>query len=191
MDCKGLGCQLADGGCSSGTNLNSCGAGGNACVKCNFLDYTGCSGGACNGPGLFIYPCRSTCRPDAGVCSNDDPYWQTCVPDAGAPKPPADLGAPCTNDSGCAFGFCKLTTSSGVAYPEGYCTQRCGANQPACPEGSVCLGSLAAHGETDTFCSRKCTGTDRGPSQWSCRSGYQCYPAGPKVNACWIARYAE
>lgn len=160
------GCLLPNGSTcvppqTSATNSVNCGLGGITCVAC-------ASGQLCNN----------------GLCE---------TPDAGA----AGLGAACTADSDCSItltatdtqygirAYCQKNaldlskpTGQGIAFPQGFCTKRCGFESTSCGTTGQCLIALGFLGHYENMCFKKCVG------QSDCRSGYACTQLSSTVNVC-------
>jgi hypothetical protein len=76
------------------------------------------------------------------------------------------VGGPCTTNADCAAvgsgAICKLTSPSGVGYPNGYCTVPCSGSN--CPNNSNCVDfgqldtqfGVTAYGENTAFCLAAC-----------------------------------
>lgn len=162
------------------------GAGGGSGGVCGAGNCSGCCTGttvnsSCINPGT-----ATNCGKAGAVCRSCG-AGQACVNgdckavDGGA----GQVGTQCTVDSECAAlgsGFtCKLKTSSMMNdYTGGYCTKTCGSDLD-CPGKSLCLGPQPGYGETDSICWSQCT------TAAECRSGYDCYPIGGGLSACWIS----
>jgi hypothetical protein len=78
--------------------------------------------------------CSAGCREDAGIYC---PYGFGCGEDffchSLSSTPPGGAGAPCSGDEQCQHGVC-----ADLASGQGYCTQTCTADGPACPGGAGC-----------------------------------------------------
>ena len=120
------------------------------------------SGGHRNPRGESAGVCRTRCAADAGCrpgfkCAKGS---GRCVAESGEA-----VGAPCTEGSVCASGFCFSGFPSG-----GYCSQPCGSGKDdRCETGSVCVATGAAVAS----CMAVCEGFDA-----ACRVGYACVPRG-------------
>lgn len=147
------------GGCCSGTTANS------ICIDPGTATNCGKAGAVCKSCGA------------GQACVNGD-----CkAVDGGA----GQVGTTCTVDAECtALGggsSCKQKTSSQLNdYAGGYCTKTCGSDLD-CPGSSFCLGPQPGYGEKDSICWAGCT------TSAECRSGYDCYPIGGGLSACWIS----
>ncbi len=114
---------------------------------------------------------------------------QSCQ--SGTCQTAATLGGPCSGVSDCASlgtgAICKLTTTEGAPYPQGFCTMICsGADGDSCASGQgTCIGGgtsvIAVYGEGDIICTPNCA-TPGGQS--TCRNGYACY--GDTSGFCWL-----
>ena len=95
-----------------------------------------------------------TCS-DNGECLDDE----TIASLAGT----HELGGPCEADADCASGYCitERTTSAGVSWSAGTCTQPCGE----CPLGYGCVTL-----DAESWCLPWCSG------MVACREGYACHP---------------
>jgi len=82
------------------------------------------------------------------------------------------IGAGCSLNIDCASGLCTpaASTSGGVVWNGGYCTQACGA-ATACPAAATCI----TYADGTSYCAAACT------SSSECRTGYICSPG---VAAC-------
>ncbi len=92
----------------------------------------------------------------------------------GACLPPGNhvtqVGKPCASNAACgsSTGLCQPPSTLPSGYPSwegGYCTQDCGANQPSCPAGAVCLDV----GGGTMRCLKECR-----VGSGDCRQGYTC-----------------
>jgi hypothetical protein len=95
------------------------------------------------------------------------------------------VGQPCASDKDCAGvgggAFCKLTTPSGLAYPNGYCTALCPGGG-TCPGTANCVdfGALNmafgvnSYGESTAFCLAPCNWDgDCNSPDYACFGGNQ------------------
>jgi hypothetical protein len=82
------------------------------------------------------------------------------------------IGAGCSLNVDCASGLCTpaASTSSGLVWNGGYCTQACGA-ATACPTTATCI----TYADATSYCAATCA------SSSDCRMGYVCSPG---VAAC-------
>jgi hypothetical protein len=80
----------------------------------------------------------------------------------------SSVGAACTREEECPMelGFARrcVDSAEGVAFPDGYCTERC-FGPGGCDDGSVCWDG---GGFLSRFCLRRCR------SERDCRTGYVC-----------------
>jgi uncharacterized protein (TIGR03382 family) len=164
-------------GAPCGTN-NNCG--GVAGLKC--LTATNADGGA--GFPRCSKGCAVGTNPDCGfpfVCTASTAFAPqfngACLP------PPDDVtpvGAPCALDTECVSPIARCIPQSSLpsgysGWTKGYCSQACGAGQPACPQSTYCVDV----GPAGLRCLKDCR---LGSSD--CRPDYSCVQAtelGPPV----------
>jgi len=114
--------------------------------------------------------------PDGGPVPPDGgppPPLDAGVPDAGPPVTP--VGAACMdNGQDCGpIGFC-IPDQQG--FPDGYCSQGCGAVGAMCPSGAECL----SFGPGQQLCLDNCA------NNADCRAGYGCVQLGlANSRVCW------
>lgn len=185
--CGQNGVECANCGTRACTEFRCEGAGGGSGGACGPAT---CGGGCCTGTSATstcISPGTATnCGTSGSVCKSCG-SGQACVAgdcktvDGGANQ----VGTPCTDNSQCtalgAGSVCKLKTSSQMNdYVGGYCTKTC-VDDLDCPGKSLCLGPQPGYGEKDSLCWAQCT------TAQECRTGYDCYPIGSGLSACWIS----
>ncbi len=139
-----------------------------ACTSdCDCDPSLACLGGQCFPAGRPNLCCTNPmCAPGSmclepdgspGVCGSTTPVGAACDP----------MGPQCGPS-----GFC---IDEGSGFPDGYCTQGCGRNNP-CPSGATCRGNGG-----NAFCLDECT------APADCRAGYNCIQLGVGMGSrvCW------
>ncbi|MFO0748098.1 MAG: hypothetical protein U1F43_20940 [Myxococcota bacterium] len=108
---------------------------------------------ACDGGGDG----QTTPDPDTTATTGDDDTAVTTdivLPDVTQPPDvslaPQAIGGICQHDSGCLSGYCNTHPSGG------YCTQRCGGDLEACPDGSQCVNDTDSDGAKHNLCLKTC-----------------------------------
>ena len=117
------------------------------------------------GPARCVQQCTGSSGCDAGEACD---ITGACVPG----NADAGVGATCQTPNDCVPGMPCIDALNSF-FPAGYCTLRCGAGLPNCPQGSVC----EAVSGLGFICLQSCTG--------SCpRLGYACQPLDATASAC-------
>jgi hypothetical protein len=107
------------------------------------------------------------------------------------------IGAACNLDTDCNItltavdrqagvkAYCKKNAidlaapnATGVAFPGGFCTKRCGFEANSCGTGSQCLFQLGFIGHYENMCHKTCAA----PSD--CREGYGCVGLSSTIRLC-------
>jgi hypothetical protein len=133
---------------------------------CDCPSAEACAAGTCAFLNRENMCCTNPLCPPGAACIEPNGMMAIC------PSPPTPIGAACSNNTTCGpIGFC-IGPQSG--FPDGYCSQSCGAMNP-CPQGASCRDFGGGGTMSNPICIRDCS------SRADCRPGYACIQLGTET----------